>query len=54
MISHLNLIGGDYGWYVTQTSQWVMRSCRFTGQRKASLSLHGVWNLRSQKTSRDR
>ena len=44
-ISHLDLQGGDYGWHVSQTSQWVMRSVRFTGQRKASLRLEHVWNF---------
>jgi len=45
VISHLHLIGGDYGWYVDETSQWVLRSARFERQRKHSLWLHGVWNF---------
>jgi hypothetical protein len=45
VISHLRLIGGDYGWYADQTSQWVLRSARFERQRKHSLWLHGVWNF---------
>ena len=31
VISHVNLVGGDYGWYVHETSQWVLRSCEFSG-----------------------
>ena len=45
VISHLDLRGGDYGWHVSQTSQWVLRSARFRGQRKASLQLEHVWNF---------
>jgi len=45
VISHLRLIGGEYGWHVQETSQWVMRSCEFQGQRKASLWLNDVWSF---------
>ena len=45
VISHLRLIGGEYGWYVDQTSQWVMRSARLEQQRKHSLWLNHVWNF---------
>jgi hypothetical protein len=44
-ISHLELIGGDYGWHVQETSQWVARSVALRGQRRASLCLNGVWNF---------
>jgi len=44
-ISHLRLTGGDYGWHVAQTSQWLVRTVEFRGQRKASLWLDGVWNF---------
>ena len=44
-ISHLKLLGGDYGWHVTETSQWAVRSVELRGQRKASLCLNGVWNF---------
>jgi len=45
VISHLRLIGGDYGWHVQETSQWLLRSTEFRGQRKASLWLDQVWNF---------
>lgn len=45
VMSHLKLAGGDYGWHVQQTSQWVARSFELSGQRKASLWLDGVWNF---------
>ena len=44
-ISHVRLIGGDYGWHVQETSQWVLRSAELRGQRKASLQLNDVWNF---------
>lgn len=44
-MSHLKLLGGDYGWHVQETSQWAARSVEFRGQRKASLWLNGVWNF---------
>ena len=55
-ISHLKLLGGDYGWHVKETSQWAVRSVELRGQRKASLCLNGVWNfalldLRFRKTA---
>jgi glucan 1,3-beta-glucosidase len=28
IISHLKLVGGDYGWHVQETSQWAARLCR--------------------------
>jgi hypothetical protein len=45
VISHLQLIGGDYGWHVQETSQWVLRSAEFRRQRKHSLWLDHVWNF---------
>jgi hypothetical protein len=45
VISHLRLIGGDYGWYVDQTSQWVLRTARLERQRKHSLWLNQVWSF---------
>jgi len=45
VISHVHFIGGDYGWHVQETSQWVLRSARFEGQRKHSLWLDHVWNF---------
>ena len=45
VISHVRLIGGDYGWHVQETSQWVLRSAEFRGQRKHSLWLNHVWNF---------
>ena len=45
VVSHVRLLGGEFGWHVTETSQWVVRSVDFQGQRTASLSLHGVWNF---------
>ncbi len=45
VMSHLKLLGGDYGWHVQETSQWFARSLEFTGQRKASLWLNAVWNF---------
>jgi hypothetical protein len=45
VLSHLRLVGGDYGWHVQETSQWAARSCELSGQRKASLWLNGVWNF---------
>jgi hypothetical protein len=44
-MSHVKLLGGDYGWHVQQTSQWAARSFELSGQRKASLWLDGVWNF---------
>ena len=34
-----------YGWYVDQTSQWVLRTTRLERQRKHSLWLNHVWNF---------
>ena len=45
VMSHLKLVGGDYGWHVQETSQWAARSFELSGQRKASLWLNGVWNF---------
>ena len=45
VMSHLRLVGGDYGWHVQETSQWAARSFELSGQRKASLWLDGVWNF---------
>ena len=45
VMSHLKLVGGDYGWHVQETSQWAARSFELSGQRKASLWLDGVWNF---------
>jgi hypothetical protein len=45
VMSHLKLVGGEYGWHVQQTSQWAARSVELSGQRKASLWLDGVWNF---------
>jgi hypothetical protein len=45
VISHVQFIGGDYGWHVQETSQWVLRSSEFRGQRKYSLWLDHVWNF---------
>jgi hypothetical protein len=45
VMSHLKLMGGDYGWHVQATSQWAARSFELSGQRKASLWLDGVWNF---------
>jgi hypothetical protein len=45
VISQLRLVGGDYGWHVQETSQWLLRSTEFRGQRKASLWLDQVWNF---------
>ena len=44
VMSHLKLLGGDYGWHVQETSQWSARSFELAGQRKAALWLDGVWN----------
>jgi hypothetical protein len=45
VMSHLKLLGGDYGWHVQETSQWAARSFELSGQRKVSLWLNGVWNF---------
>lgn len=45
VMSHLKLVGGDWGWHVQATSQWAARSFELSGQRKASLWLEGVWNF---------
>lgn len=45
VISHVTLLGGDYGWHVVETSQFVLRSAQFRDQRKASLWLDEVWNF---------
>jgi len=45
VISHVRLVGGDFGWHVQETSQWVARSLELRGQRKASLWLDHVWSF---------
>ena len=44
-ISHLRLLGGEVGWHVRETSQWVFRSVQLRGQRKHSIWLEQVWNF---------
>ena len=34
VMSHLKLLGGDYGWHVQETSQWAARSCELSGHAR--------------------
>ena len=43
VIANVTCEGGDYGWQVRETSQFLMRSCVFTGQRKASIAIADAW-----------
>ena len=44
-MSHVKLLGGDYGWHVQQTSQWVARSFELSGHARPRFWLDGVWNF---------
>ncbi len=45
VISDINIVGGQRGWEVDQTSQFLIRSAKFSQQSLYAIRLTGVWNF---------
>ncbi|MBC7330582.1 glycoside hydrolase family 55 protein [bacterium] len=45
VISNIKVIGGERGWEVDQTSQFLIRSATFSQQSLYAIRLRGIWNF---------
>lgn len=45
VIANIKVQGGQRGWEVDQTSQFLVRSAKFYGQSRYAIRLAGVWNF---------